>query len=390
MPRSGPGGGENALVPRPPRGSNAWVQPRLLSNLLAQAEGAPEARGFLGRTWRLLGDRLESSPGLVAMLGLAFGLWALAMVLMARGKQREETSRLNHQWTFVLGVVVVLLFLLLLLPIHEDTKSEIVKVLGVVLPAAVALSATAFLGNLLGGLVLQRTAPFKLGDFIQVGEHFGRVSERTLMNTQIQNEDRDLTTLPNLMLVTQPVKVVRRSGTIASATVSLGYDIPWPKIEAALLEAAKRADLEEPFVQVMDLGNFSVVYRAAGLCSDVRSLLAVRANLRVQMLDCLHGAGIEILSPEYTTARILAKDAPSVVPEPKSDDGQAMVAPPTELIFDKADTAQTMEQMVDALNHLENLVKDAKGEERKSLEERRDALKAQIAALEEELDEEAE
>ncbi len=63
-----------------------------------------------------------------------------------------------------------------------------------------------------------------------------------------RSEDRDLTTLPNLYLVTTPVTVVRSSGTIVSATVSLGYDVPRSRIEALLKQAAERAELVEPFV----------------------------------------------------------------------------------------------------------------------------------------------
>ena len=43
---------------------------------------------------------------------------------------------------------------------------------------------------------------------------FGRVTERGLFHTEIQTEDRDLVTLPNLYLVTNPVKVVRTFLTV--------------------------------------------------------------------------------------------------------------------------------------------------------------------------------
>ena len=51
------------------------------------------------------------------------------------------------------------------------------------------------------------------GDFISAGDQFGRVTERGLFHTEIQTETRDLTTVPNLFLVTHPVTTVRSSGT---------------------------------------------------------------------------------------------------------------------------------------------------------------------------------
>ena len=63
---------------------------------------------------------------------------------------------------------------------------------------------------------LRAVRNFRMGDFIRVAEHFGRVSERGLFHTEIQTENRDLTTLPNLFLVTHPVTTIRTSGTIVS------------------------------------------------------------------------------------------------------------------------------------------------------------------------------
>ncbi len=335
----------------------------------------------------------DATPGLTAMLIVA--VCALLLVLIAwlrlgAGGARDgvEGRLFTRQWIVVVLAFILALIALLLLPIEASIKSQIVQVLGVALPAAVALSATAILGNAMAGLVLRRVANFRLGDFIRVGEHFGRVSERTLMHTEIQTEDRDLTSLPNLLLVTQPIKVVRRSGTVISATVSLGYDIPWSKVEEALLEAATRADLQGPFVQVKELGDFSVVYRAAGVLEDVRSLHAKRSDLRTHMLDCLHEAGIQILSPNYINLRGLSENAPETVPE-KADNlaqsGKELGAPPTGLIFDKADSAAALASRREDLVQVEEELAGGDNEDeatRKSLEQRKKRLLSHIAYLE--------
>ena len=49
-------------------------------------------------------------------------------------------------------------------------------------------------------------------------------SPPNLLHTEIQNEDRQLVTLPNLFLVTHPVTTVRPSGTIVAARVSTAAD----------------------------------------------------------------------------------------------------------------------------------------------------------------------
>jgi small-conductance mechanosensitive channel len=86
---------------------------------------------------------------------------------------------------------------------------------------------------------------------LQVAEQFRRVTERGLLSTEIQTEDRDLVTLPNLHLVTNPVRVVRPSGTIVTAEVSLGDDVHHEMVETLLTAAAVDAGLKDPFVLVM-------------------------------------------------------------------------------------------------------------------------------------------
>jgi small-conductance mechanosensitive channel len=132
-----------------------------------------------------------------------------------------------------------LLAILLALPVSEATRGQLLGLIGILLSAAIALSATTFMGNILAGLMLRVVRNFRPGDFIHVGEHFGRVSELALFHVEVQTEDRDLTTLPNLYLATTPVKVIRSSGTLVTTEISLGYDVPNGKVNTLLQQAAR-------------------------------------------------------------------------------------------------------------------------------------------------------
>ena len=68
------------------------------------------------------------------------------------------------------------------------------------------------------------------------------------------------------------------------------------------MQAADKIGLSEPFVQILALGDFSVTYRAAGLLTETKQLIAFQSRLRVAILDALHASGVEIVSPEFTTA----------------------------------------------------------------------------------------
>ena len=212
---------------------------------------------------------------------------------------RPERGGYRGQLIFFLVVLVSVLAIVVSVPLETEIRKELFQLVGIVLSAGLALSSTTFLGNLIAGGMLRTVRHFELGDWVRVGEHFGRVTERGLLHTEIQTADRDLTTLPNLMLATEPVKVVRKSGTIVSASVGLGYDVPHARVEEGLIAAANALDLTEPYVAVEELGDFAVTYRVAGKLTEVDELLSRRSRLRRRILDELHERGIEIMSPHF-------------------------------------------------------------------------------------------
>jgi small conductance mechanosensitive channel len=282
----------------------------------------------------------------VAIAVVVAVLWAANWVLLRRRPDLGEGRRFPRR--IIMGLLVVLgaVAVLLALPVEEETRHDLITLIGVIVTAAIALSSTTFVANVMAGLMLRAVRSFRSGDFIRVGEHFGRVTERGLFHTEIQTEDRDLTTLPNLYLVANPLKVVRYSGTIISAHVSLGYDVPQQQVRPLLLAAAEAAGLQKPFIQITDLGDFAVTYRVAGLLPEVTQLIAMRSTLRSQVLDALHNAGVEIVSPAFMTQRQLQGRA-RVLPDQESA-AESVSEPhemPDDVIFDKAEEAGRREQL---------------------------------------------
>jgi len=274
----------------------------------------------------------------------------ILVFVLQRGLERgvgAEGHQARNQ-LILLGVSAAgLLVVILTMPIGDSTRGQILGLIGIVLSAGIALSSTTFLGNAMAGIMLRAVKNFRMGDFIRTGDHFGRVSERGIFHTEIQTEDRELTTLPNLYLVTNPVTTIRSSGTVIAATVSLGYDVNRAKITELLLEAAGRAELEDPFVQVLELGDFSVTYRIAGLLSDVKQFITARSRLRGFVMDALHEGKVEIVSPTFMNTRALAEGRLFI---PKKHRGAAideLESAPESVVFDKAEEAESLQDLKD-------------------------------------------
>ncbi len=260
-------------------------------------------------------------------------LWGLR-----RAIPDEPATRVVRQLVSVAVILFANIALVLALPLESATTGQLLSLFGLVITAVIALSSTTFVSNAMAGFMLRSVGGFRPGDFIRVGDNFGRVTEKGLLHTEIQSEDRDLITLPNLFIMTQPVRVVRSSGTLISAEVSLGYDVHRHRVRDLLKEAARDAELTDPFVQITALGDHAVTYRVYGFLADVGNLVTKRTELRGKMLDRLHGGGIEIVSPAFMNQRRLdARDA--VIPAAPRHDSAEEDSHAEELMFDKAELA---------------------------------------------------
>jgi small conductance mechanosensitive channel len=279
-------------------------------------------------------------------------------------------------WGAGLAVVVALV---VALPLEADVRGQILSLIGVVLTAIIALSSTTFVSNAMAGIMLQATRPFKPGDFILVNGVFGRVTRRSLVSTRIQTETRDFTNLPNLLLVTQPVTVQHREGTIIQADVSLGYDVHHSSAERELLKAAEGAGLTDPYVLVAELLDHAVVYRAAGFLEDVVNPLTARSQLRQKMLDELHGAGIEIASPNIIAQRQQNGDTQTLPEKVFAAVSRNPAQKPESKIFDSAHAAASTEALREEIRELKAEI-DAQQEKIKTVAD--DMRASEILVLE--------
>lgn len=284
---------------------------------------------------------------LLISLQFAFLIGCLLLVNKVWKTREIGSSGLRYRRLLGLSILGIVGVVLIILFQEEQSGSidHVVTLIGVLLSGAIALSSTTFISNFMAGIMLSRIDNFRPGDFLSVEEHIGRVTKMGLLHTEIQTEHSNLTTFPNLYLVTKPCKVVRKSKTVVSATVSLGYDVPHKKVKELLLLAVEKVPLKEPFVQIQELGDFSVVYSAAGILENAKRLISTKSKLREEMLDSLHGAGIEIVSPSFMNTRALSGSEQILSPADDSDDYTLDEAAPESIIFDKADEAESVEKI---------------------------------------------
>lgn len=265
--------------------------------------------------------------------------------------------KFRYQLLQIGGILLAVLFVILFVPFSDTLRGQLLSLYGLIISATIALSSTTLVGNIMAGFMLKAIGSCRPGNYITVGDYFGRISEMDMLHTEIQTEERDLTTLPNLYLVTHPVRVMRQSGTLLTVDVSLGYDISRHKVEELLVQAALDTGLETPYVQIQHLGDFSVSYRVSGLLKEINNLIDKRRDLRARTMDALHQAGIEIVSPNFMNTRTLTKNQTFIAKDVKKPVAVATTSTDS-MVFDKAEKAESVSNLREKLAEIEARVDD--------------------------------
>ncbi|GJM32189.1 MAG: hypothetical protein DHS20C18_11900 [Saprospiraceae bacterium] len=303
-----------------------------------------------------------SSPKIFGVtILIVAGIFLLTRYFLRRQLKGEDYS-LVRQLVLAAIIFVGIGGIILAVPVSEDNvpiKLEVLGILGIIISSAIALSATSILGNALASLQLRSAKSFKPGDFIKINDFSGKVSKRGLFYVEIQTPKRNLINLPNLFLANNPLEVTPEKKPLITTTVSLGYDVPHTQIAACLLDAADRAKLVDTFVYITELGDFSVVYQISGCSKDNERLLTHQSMLNEKVLDVLHEAKIEIVSPAFMNQRQVNKQV--FIPKKQIISDLNALEPessPEDILFDRAILAGSIEKKKEKFHEVLERIKE--------------------------------
>lgn len=278
-----------------------------------------------------------------------------------------DYSRYQQQSLQLFLITLSILLVILSAPIQNEMRGQLLSLFGLLVSAVIALSSTTVMGNLMAGLMLRVVKSFAIGDFVRVSGQLGRVSATGLLHVEVQTEDSNLLTFPNLVLIQQPFTVIRASGTMIQCEISLGYDISRHEIEKALLKAVTQIELTDGFVEIKALGDYSVTYAVHARLSETKKLISTRARLKAAVLDQLHAANIEIVSPNFMNQRQLDPQK-KILPPVKfyTEEGNTHIE---DVMFDKAGRAEMVKRLEKRLAAVKKRVLEIENEREKADQE---------------------
>lgn len=229
--------------------------------------------------------------------------------------------------------LVIALALVLAFPYLPGFNSPAFQGVSVFLGLLLSLGSTSAITNVIGGIILIYTRAFRIGDHIRVGDVIGDIIEKNFLAIRICTPTNQIITIPNSALLNNNVTNYNLSSRelsrdlILQTTITLGYDVPWRKAHATLIDAALCTAhiLREPtpFVLQTNLGDYSISYQLNAYTNDPNRMVIIHSELHQNIQDRCKRNGIEILSPSYTSLR---DGSASTIPE--ADGPDAAGAPP--------------------------------------------------------------
>ena len=168
------------------------------------------------------------------------------------------------------------------------------------------LALQPILSNFFAGLVISVERPFRINDWIRVGEHEGRVVTITWRTTHLRTRDNDNLVIPNSRLADERVLNYYYPHPMHMERIKIGadYKVPPYRVRRALLEAMSGVpgalDKPSPDVYVLSFDENAVMYELRVWIDDVVQAPRIASEIRARIWEEFKKAGINIPHPIRT------------------------------------------------------------------------------------------
>ncbi|NTU60509.1 MAG: mechanosensitive ion channel, partial [Deltaproteobacteria bacterium] len=224
-----------------------------------------------------------------------------------RGAQISINRLISYAFVFVGGVVA-----LEVLGIELGKLAVLAGALGV----GIGFGLQGIVNNFVGGLILLSERPIKVGDLLQLGTEWGKVTRLGLRATTIQTFDRSEIIVPNAELVSGRVVNWTHSDRAARLVVPVGvaYGSDVAEVMRILEESAaehpKIARDPKPQAVFLRFGESSLDFQLMAGVKDVEDRLSIQSWVLQTLERRFREAGIEIPFPQRVIRTVAAEAGP--------------------------------------------------------------------------------
>ena len=216
----------------------------------------------------------------------------------------EPTYKIVRFLIFTFTVIVIF-------PYLPGSKSPAFQGISIFLGVLFSLGSTSAVANVVAGVILTYMRAFKVGDRVKIADTMGDVIEKTLLVTRIRTIKNVEITIANAMVLSSHIinfsSSAQQEGLILHTTVTIGYDAPWRTVHQLLINAALATEHilngPQPFIFQTALDDFYVHYELNAFTDEPSRMAKTYSDLHQNIQDKFNEAGVEIMSPHYSSVR---------------------------------------------------------------------------------------
>ncbi|MBO6853040.1 MAG: mechanosensitive ion channel [Marivivens sp.] len=242
----------------------------------------------------------------ILLVGMFVAGWARKRIMAvgSRYKQLDDTL-FNFLANITRYVILGFSFLFVLNTFGIQTTSFVAVIGAAGLAVGLALQGT--LSNVAAGVMIILFRPFKLGDFVEIGGQMGTIKDISLNFIELATAANVQVIVPNAQvwgntITNYSVYSTRR----AEWLFGVGYGADLKKAEAIIrrvvLEDPRALAEPAPFIQVNNLGDFSVDFLVRVWCNS-GDLFQFQADMKRAVKEAFDAKGIDIPFPTQTVIR---------------------------------------------------------------------------------------
>src|SRR6266516_139921 len=233
--------------------------------------------------------------------------------------EKKRHTPIPHFLREVVGGIIFLIVLLLVLSYGYHAEAQLKGLLagsGVV-AIILGFAGQNLFAGIIGGISIQINRPFKVGDWLQVGERFAEVMEINWRSTRLRTNDNIYLDIPNNVMVGHEIVNLHYPTEVHAMRIRVGveYKNPPNLVKDALYRAASTAVnvLPEPKVRVflVDFADHAVIYEIKFYMGNHSKINETNDAVRTNVWYELKRQGVTIPFP-IRTLHVERKAAPPI------------------------------------------------------------------------------
>src|SRR6266481_6361828 len=182
--------------------------------------------------------------------------------------ERRKQTPIPHFLREVVALVIFVVALLFVLSFayHAERGLKSVVATSGVAAVILGLAGQNLLGGIIAGMSLQINRPYRVGDWLQVGDRFAEVMEINWRSTRLRTNDAIYLDIPNNEIVKSTIVNLHYPTEVHAMRIRVGvdYNVPPNRVKDVLARAASSANgvLAHPPVKVflVDFSEYAVIY----------------------------------------------------------------------------------------------------------------------------------